>query len=212
MAGAGGQAQAGSQAKALLTGIDVLGKVKSIEDGATSMLAYLARKKKEGPITWAALRDDPAFWIECTKVAQAIAGAVAMGIETKEGAAATVKKVLETATPYLKAGEIGAKVARIVEILNDPKLSPDKKEAEAGQVVGELVATAFDLLGNKAVETDTARAKAAADAAAPARDPLDFDIDVLEPAAAAASAAGPPSAAAAPPSAAPHVASSASGP
>ena len=214
MAGAGGQAQAGSQAKALLTGIDVLGKIKSVEDGATSMLAYLARKKKEGPITWAALRDDPTFWIECTKVAQAIAGAIAMGIETKDGAAATVKKVLETATPYLKAGEIGAKVARIVEILNDEKLPPEKKEAEAGQVVGELVATAFDLLGNKAVEADTARAKAAADAAAggsapapapeagqaaPERDPLDFDIDVVEPAAAATAAA------AAPPSAAPHV-------
>lgn len=57
---------------------------------------------------------------------------------------------------YLKAGEIGAKVARIVEILNDEKLPPQQKEAAAGQIVGELVATAFDLLGNKAAEKDAA--------------------------------------------------------
>ena len=203
MAGAGGQAQAGTQAKALLTGIDVLGKVKSVEDSATSMLTYLAKKRKAAPLTWAALRDDPVFWIECTKLAQAVATAVAMGIDSKEGAAATVKKVLETANPYLKGGEIGAKVARIIEILHS-ELPPQQKEAEAGQLVGELIATAFDLLGNKAAEHDAAKAKAAdakasgaatgAPAAgpesaaepeaapAPARDPLEFDIDVVDPA------------------------------
>ena len=212
MAGAGGQAEAGTQAKALLTAIDVMGKVKSVEDGATSMLAYLARKRKEGPITWAALRDDPSFWIECTKVAQAIAGAVAMGIETKEGAAATVKKVLETATPYLKAGEIGAKVA---QDRRDPQPPDDAAAAEGGRGGPRSSASSSPRRstcsatrrprrtpprregregGGRGARERPARPRRrrrGGAAARPRRDPLDFDIDVVEPAAAAAGAAAP---------------------
>lgn len=170
MAGAGGQAQAGSQAKALLTALDVLGKIKSVEDTATSMLVYLEAKRKQGPITWDALRDDPLFWLECTKLASAIASAVALGVTDEAGASSTLKKVLETASPYLKGGQIAAKVARIVQILNDPSKPPEAKEREAGQIVGELIAEAFDLLAGKAAELDAEEAKAAQAAKAASED------------------------------------------
>ena len=156
MMGAGGGS---SQAKALLTGIDVLGKVKSVEDQCTSMAAYLERKAKPGPITWAALRDDAEFWVECTKLATAIASAVALGVTSEKGAAGTVKKILDTVAPYLKAGEAAAKVAQIIQVLNDPKLPPKEKEARAAKIVGELIAMAFDLVGGKAQKADEARAK-----------------------------------------------------
>jgi hypothetical protein len=158
MMGAGGPG-ASAQAKALLTGIDILGKVKSVEDQCTSMASYLDRKRKQGPITWAALRDDAEFWVECTKLATAIASAVALGVTSEKGAAGTVKKVLDTVAPYLKAGEATAKVAQIIQILNDPKLPPKVKEEKAAKIVGELIAMAFDLVGEKAKKADEARAK-----------------------------------------------------
>jgi hypothetical protein len=164
MLGAGGTGNA--QAKALLTGIDVLGKVKSVEDQCTSMASYLDRKRKQGPITWPALRDDAEFWVECTKLATAIASAVALGATSEKGAAATVKRILDTVAPYLKAGEAAAKVAQIIQILNHPKLPPKEKEAQAAKVVGELIAMAFDLVGGKAQKADEARAKAASDSKA----------------------------------------------
>jgi hypothetical protein len=163
MLGAGGGS---SQAKALLTGIDLLGKVKSVEDQCTSMAAYLERKGKEGPITWPALRDDAEFWVECTKLAGAIASAVALGATSEKGAAATIKKALEGVAPYLRAAEITAKVAQIIQILNHPKLPPKVKEEQAAKIVGELIATAFDLVGGKAQKRDEARAKSAADSKA----------------------------------------------
>jgi len=156
--GAGG-AGASGQAKALLAGIDILGKVKSVEDQATSMASYLDRKRKQGPITWAALRDDAEFWVECTKLATSIASAVALGVTSEKGAAGTVKKILDTVAPYLKAGEATAKVAQIIQILNDPKLPPKVKEEKAAKVVGELIAMAFDIVGEKAKKADESRAK-----------------------------------------------------
>jgi hypothetical protein len=165
MLGAGG-AGASGQTKALLTGIDVAGKLKSVEDQCTSMADYLTRKGKQGPINCAALRDDAEFWVECTKLAGAIAGAVALGATSEKGAAATVKKVLDTVAPYLKAGEAAAKVAQIIQILHNPKLPPKDKEAAAAKVVGELIAMAFDLVGGKAQKADEARAKASAESKA----------------------------------------------
>ena len=158
MMGAGG-AGASGQAKALLTGIDILGKVKSVEDQCTSMASYLDRKRKQGPITWAALRDDAEFWVECTKLATSIASAVALGVTSEKGAAGTVKKILDTVAPYLKAGEATAKVAQIIQVLNDPKLPPKAKEEKAAKIVGELIAMAFDLVGEKAKKADESRAK-----------------------------------------------------
>ena len=160
MMGAGG-AGASGQAKALLAGIDILGKVKSVEDQCTSMASYLDRKRKQGPITWAALRDDAEFWVECTKLATSIASAVALGVTSEKGAAGTVKKILDTVAPYLKAGEATAKVAQIIQILNDPKLPPKVKEEKAAKIVGELIAMAFDLVGEKAKKADESRAKQA---------------------------------------------------
>jgi hypothetical protein len=160
MMGAGG-AGSSAQAKALLTGIDILGKVKSVEDQCTSMASYLERKAKEGPITWARLSGDAEFWVECTKLATAIASAVALGATSEKGAAATVKKVLDAVAPYLKAGEAVAKVAQIIQILNNPKLAPKEKEARAAKIVGELIAMAFDLVGEKAKKADESRAKQA---------------------------------------------------
>jgi hypothetical protein len=165
MLGAGG-AGASGQTKALLTGIDIAGKLKSVEDQCTSMADFLTRKGKQGPITWAGLRDDAEFWVECTKLAGAIAGAVALGATSEKGAAATVKKVLDTVAPYLKAGEAAAKVAQIIQILNNPKLPPKDKEAAAAKVVGELIAMAFDLVGGKAQKADEARAKSSAESKA----------------------------------------------
>ena len=60
----------------------------------------------------------------------------------KEGAAATVKKVLETATPYLKAGEIGAKVAPDRRDPQSPDDASAAEGAEAGQGRRRLIATA----------------------------------------------------------------------
>jgi hypothetical protein len=223
MLGAGG-AGASGQTKALLTGIDVAGKLKSVEDQCTSMADYLTRKGKQGPITWAALRDDAEFWVECTKLAGAIAGAVALGVTSEKGAAATVKKVLDTVAPYLKAGEAAAKVAQIIQILNNPKLPPKDKEAAAAKVVGELIAMAFDLVAGKAQKADEARAKASAESKArveKAREQIRKEVasgfaeqkpapKVVEAPAAAASSAAPvvpipfPHAAAPGPAAGPH--------
>ena len=131
------------------------------------MAAYLERKGKEGPITWPALRDDAEFWVECTKLAGCDRERGGAGRDEREGRRGRRSRRCSTGVaPYLKAGEIAAKVAQIIQILNNPKLAPKVKEEKAAKIVGELIATAFDLVGGKAQKRDEARAKQAAESKA----------------------------------------------
>jgi hypothetical protein len=134
----------------------IAAKLKSVEEEATAMAAYLEQKQKAGPVTWEQLSADNDFWILASKLAAAIAGAVAAGVTNQEGAGQAVKKALELFASGMKLAEVTAKVGKIIEILQSEKTAAEK-DREAGKIVGELIHDAFAFVGEKAHEHDEAK-------------------------------------------------------
>ena len=171
MLGAGTAAQEGTQAKMLLKVLDITGRLKTVDDEGHNMVALLEQMDADGNLNAKGLLGSPEFHVQAIKLAGAIVAAVVGGMMTKEGAATASQKILEQAVKYLKLAEMVAKVARIMEIAFDAKMTPDQKEAEAGKVVVELITDAVGAVGDKAAESDEARAKDVADKKAGAKGP-----------------------------------------
>src|SRR5439155_4973530 len=100
----------------------LLDSVKGVDDALTSMGDYLLRAQEKGRLTGAHLLEDDEFKIECFKLGGAIVGAVGGALHSTGDTAKVVQGVMNRLALVFKAGEIGAKVGAISQIVMDDTL------------------------------------------------------------------------------------------
>jgi hypothetical protein len=158
--GSTGAGSVGRSARAgALAAHDVVAAFKGVDDALDSMGDYLLRMQAAGTLTREHLLGDDEFKVEAFKLAGALTGAVAsalgVGGDSMAQALQTAMKKLGT---VFKAGEIGAKVGEISQLLMDDALAPAERRAAVGRLVMELVADSFTLTAARAARVDADRA------------------------------------------------------
>jgi hypothetical protein len=140
--------------------LDLVSKFKGVDDALTSMGDYLLRMQEKGKLTRDDLLADDEFKIECFKLAGAVVGAIGGGLGATGDTAKAVQVAMEKLALVFKAGELGAKLGEISQLLMDDSLEPAAQRAAVGKLVMELVSDAFSIVGDKAAAADKARAEA----------------------------------------------------
>lgn len=124
-------------AKTTLAALGISANLKGVEDSVESIADLILKMQDEQRLSFKAIFTSAEFWVEATKLAGTIYGAVS-------GATTSSSAVVERIEMLLEAGEASVLVGRLVEI-GTSDLTPEQKEQAAGDIVVELFGKSVSL-------------------------------------------------------------------
>ena len=170
MVGAGTSASGTTAGTALVT-LGVAASLKGVQDSATKMADIIEAMRQDGDLSVSNLLTNGAFILESTKLAASIFGAVSGGTASRDEVAEATAAALTRIGLLLDAAQVTAGVSRVIEI-QASDMTPDEKEAAAGDVMVDVVVTVVGAAAGVASDIDQSRAASEAAAGEEASAPV----------------------------------------